>query len=68
MTEFRFYCLNDKDHIVFGSNLDVLDLEAAIQTAYHACRDHPHFPSNRIEIWQGRSRLYMSGEHPESFG
>jgi hypothetical protein len=31
MAEFRFYCLNDQDHIVVGDNLDVLDLEAAIK-------------------------------------
>jgi hypothetical protein len=62
MTEFRFYCLNDQDRIVLGGDLDVLDLDAAIQDAYRACREYPHFPSSRIEIWQGRSRLYMSGE------
>jgi hypothetical protein len=62
MAAFRFYCLNDQDRIVLGDNLDVLDLEVAIQTAYRACRDHPHLSSSRIEIWQGTSRLYMSGE------
>ena len=53
MAEFRFYCLNDQDHIVLGETLDVLDLEAAIQAAYQACHDHPRFSSSRIEVWQG---------------
>ena len=60
MAEFRFYCLNDQDHIAFGSSLEVLDLETAIRDAYLACRELPHGPSNRIEIWQGSSRLYTS--------
>ena len=60
MAEFRFYCIDDHDQIIIGDNLDVLDLESAIQAAYHACRDHPHFSSSRIEVWQGTSRLYTS--------
>ena len=60
MAEFRFYCLNDQDHIIVGDNLDVLDLAAAIKAAYRACREHPHFSSSRIEVWQGTSRLYSS--------
>jgi hypothetical protein len=59
MAEFRFYCLNDHDRIIVGDNLDVLDLEGAIQAAYCACRDHAH-SSGRIEVWQGTSRLYSS--------
>jgi hypothetical protein len=59
---FRFYCLDldPQDQIIVGDNLDVLDLESAIQSAYRACRDHPHFSSSRIEVWQGASRLYTS--------
>jgi hypothetical protein len=60
LTEFRFYFLNDQDHIVLGETLDVLDLEAAVQAAYQACHDHPRFSSSRIEVWQGTSRLYSS--------
>jgi hypothetical protein len=62
MAEFRFYCLDDQDHIVLGGDLDVLDLGAAVQDAHRACRDHPHFPSSRIEVWQGATRLYTSRE------
>jgi hypothetical protein len=60
MAAFRFYCLDPQNRIIVGDNLDVLDLEAAIHAAYHACRDHPHFSSSRIEVWQGASRLYTS--------
>jgi hypothetical protein len=58
--DFRFYCLSDQNRIVFGETLCVLDLEAAIQAAYRTCHDHPHFPSSRIEVWQGTSRLFSS--------
>jgi hypothetical protein len=54
------YCLNDQDHIIVGDDLDVLDLEVAIQAAYRACREHPHCSASRIEVWQGASRLYSS--------
>jgi hypothetical protein len=60
MAGFRFYCLDPKNSIIVGDNLDVLDLEAAIHAAYHACHEHPHFSSSRIEVWQGASRLYTS--------
>jgi hypothetical protein len=60
MADFRFYCVNDQDHIFLGGNLDVLDLETAIGDAYRVCRAHPHPPSSEIEIWQGISRLYAS--------
>ena len=60
MTAFRFYCLDHLDRIIVGDALDVLDLEAAIEAAYRACRDHPHFSTSRIEVWQGASRLYTS--------
>jgi hypothetical protein len=60
MATFGFYCLDPHDQIMVGDNLDVLDLEAAIQAAYHACKEHPHFSSSRIEVWQGASRLYTS--------
>ncbi len=60
MPEFRYYCLDVQDRIVIGDNLVVSDLDRAIEAAYEACRDHPHFPSTRIEIWQGTVRLYMS--------
>ena len=60
MTAFRFYCLDPQDQIIVGDNLEVPDLEAAIQAAYRACRDHPHFSTSRIEVWQGASRLYTS--------
>ena len=60
MAEFRFYCLNDQDHIVLGGNLNVRDLELAILDAYGVCRDHPHSSTSRIEVWQGASRLYTS--------
>ena len=66
MAEFRFYCLNDQDHIVLGETLDVLDLEAAIQAAYRACHDHPRFSTCRFEVWQGASRLYSSRDQRSS--
>ncbi len=61
MLQFRYYCLNADDRIVLGDHLAASDLDAAIRAAYEACRDHPHFPSSRIEIWQGARRLYTSG-------
>jgi hypothetical protein len=60
MTDFRFYCLNDKNRIIRSGDLDVLDLDAAIRDAYQDCGDHPRLPSSRIEIWQGISQLYAS--------
>jgi hypothetical protein len=60
--QFRFYCLNEEDRIVVGDNVAAPDLDSAIRAAYEACRDHPHFPTSRIEIWQGSMRLYSS-EH-----
>lgn len=60
MLHFRFYCLSSEDRIVLGDHLVAPDLDAAIRAAYEACRDHPHFPSSRIEVWQGTSRLYAS--------
>jgi len=60
MAKFRFYCLSNQDHIILGETLDVLDLETAIQAAYRACRDHPHFSTSRIEVWQGEGLLYTS--------
>jgi hypothetical protein len=61
LAAFRFYCLDAQDHIVHGGNLDVTDLEAAIRDAYRTCGDQPHVPSSRIEVWQGKCRLYVSG-------
>lgn len=58
---FRFYCLNEEDRIVIGDHLMAPDLDSAIRAAYEACRDHPHFPTSRIEIWRGATRLYASG-------
>ena len=52
MTDFRFYCLNDKNSIIRSGDLDVLDLDAAVRDAYQDCGDHPRLPSSRIEIWQ----------------
>jgi len=60
MAVFRFYCLDTLDQIIVGDHLDVPDLEAAIQAAYYACKEYPHFSSTRIEVWQGASRLYTS--------
>jgi len=60
MTDFRFYCLNDKNSIIRSGDLDVLDLDSAVRDAYRDCGDHPRLPSSRIEIWQGVSRLYAS--------
>ena len=60
MSNFRFYCLSDQNYIVLGGNLEALDLETAIRDAYHACGSHPRLSSSRIEVWQGKSRLYTS--------
>lgn len=59
--DFRYYCLNEEDRIVLGSHLIATDLPAAIREAYDACRHHPHFASNRIEVWQGSNKLYATG-------
>jgi hypothetical protein len=58
--DFRYYCLNGNDRIILGADLVAVDLRAAIEGAYEACRDHPHFASSRIEIWQGATRLYAT--------
>jgi hypothetical protein len=63
LQEFRYYCLSGSDHIILGDNLFVPNLDAAIRAAYEACRDHPHYPSSRIEIWQGARRLYATNHH-----
>lgn len=60
MADFRYYCLNESDRIILGAHLVADDLHTAIRTAYEACRDHPHFGSSRIEVWQGTSRLYAT--------
>jgi hypothetical protein len=61
--EFRYYCLNGEDRIILGDHLFVPNLSAAIEAAYEACRDHPHYPASRIEIWQGSSKLYTTTHH-----
>jgi hypothetical protein len=58
--DFRYYCLNANDRIILGADLVAVDLRMAIEVAYEACRDHPHFASSRIEIWQGANRLYAT--------
>jgi hypothetical protein len=63
--EFRYYCLSGEDRIILGDNLFVSSLDAAIRAAYEACCDHPHYPSSRIEIWQGARRLYATKHHCE---
>lgn len=64
MLHFRYYCLTAQNRIVLGDHLAAPDLDAAIQAAYAACRTHPHFPSSRIEVWQGTELLYASGHDP----
>lgn len=58
--DFRYYCLNGQDRIILGANVIAVDLRAAVQVAYEACRDHPHFASSRIEVWQGPTKLYAT--------
>jgi hypothetical protein len=58
--DFRYYCLNENDRIILGAHLVAVDLSAAIRVAYEACRDHAHFTSSRIEVWQGTTRLYAT--------
>ena len=58
---FRYYCLNEEDRIVLGDNLMAPDLDSAIRAAYEACRDHPHFPSSRIEIWPVQRAFIRAG-------
>jgi hypothetical protein len=58
--QFRYYCLSDADHIIFGADLSAPDLCAAIAAAHGLCGDHPRSTSGRIEIWQGGRRLYAS--------
>lgn len=60
MMEFRYYCLDDENCIIVGANVETPDLCAAIRAAYEACRDHPHFSSARIEVWQGSTMLYTT--------
>jgi len=59
--DFRYYCLNGQDRIILGADVIAVDLRTAIQVAYEACRDHPHFASSRIEVWQGPTKLYATG-------
>ena len=56
----RYYCLNAADRIVDGADLDATDRPTAIREATQACREHMFFPTTRIEIWRGVSRLYRS--------
>jgi hypothetical protein len=58
--DFRYYCLNGEHRIILGADLVATDLRAAIAVAYEACRDHPHFASSRIEVWQGGTMLYAT--------
>lgn len=60
MPDFRYYCLNGRDRIILGADVSAADLRTAIRVAYEACRDHPHFTSSRIEIWQGPTMLYAT--------
>lgn len=60
MADYRFYCLNEDNRIILGDYLEATDLDSAIRAAYEACRDHPHFSSSRIEVWQGIRRLYAT--------
>ena len=60
MPDFRYYCLNGQDRIILGAGVTAVDLSAAIRVAYEACRDHPHFTSSRIEVWQGPTMLYAT--------
>ena len=60
MPDFRYYCLNGQDRIILGAGVIAADLRTAIKVAYEACRDHPHFTSSRIEVWQGPTMLYAT--------
>lgn len=62
VTDFRYYCLNDENRIIVGANVEAPDLRSAIRAAYDACRDHPHFSSARIEVWQGATMLYATAD------
>jgi hypothetical protein len=60
VADFRYYCLSEDDRIIVGAHLVATDLHTAIRAAYEACRDHPHFGSTRIEVWQGTHLLYAT--------
>jgi hypothetical protein len=57
---FRCFCLTDDDRIAWGLHIDARNLEAAIQAAHRACREHRESSSSRVEIWHGRKKLYAS--------
>lgn len=61
MPDFRYYCVSGEDRIILGADVVAPDLSTAIRAAYDACREHPHFGSSRVEVWQGATMLYATG-------
>ncbi len=57
MTEFRFYCLDAENKIIRGETVRVKNLTDAIDAARNSCRQLGG-NSDRIEVWQGRIRVY----------
>lgn len=66
MPEFRYYCLDQRGKIIIGGDLDLPDLNSAIQSAHDSCRSHPIGPFYGIEIWQGADCLHTSDCASES--
>jgi hypothetical protein len=62
MSQFRAYCLDVKNAIISGQDVEAPDLPSAIAAARTICALQPDGNADRIEIWQGTQRLYTSAK------
>ncbi len=58
MDEFRCYWLDSENKIIHAKDVTAANLSAAIEAAQKLCEELRKSHPERIEVWQGKMRLY----------
>jgi hypothetical protein len=60
MQQFRAYCLSCDNRIVWGTDIEAINLAHAVRMAREMCSKHPQGNWHWAEIWQQGERIFTS--------
>jgi hypothetical protein len=66
MPFFRAYCLDADDRVIMGEDVEAPELTTAIDAARRMCIKYPGAHPERLEVWEGTSRVFRRLDPPIS--